>query len=189
MSANLLLLYSRRKKTTHIGLTCPTRHGLWHACKVHAWTYKQTRTHSCVACWQVVHAQGNTSLPSTNSTSRLSTSAESNWSTYVGARTIQTAPHPSQGSKGTHSVCSSKTPISSLFDRWANDTEWSGHERRWTQHLMICGVNKIRQKSMSELEARRGWMVKRHGDVGMTTRLQGQCKHAVKVYWLPGSSF
>ncbi len=60
---------------------------------IHTHTHKHTSIHSC---WQVVHAQGNTSLPSTNSPSRLSTSAESNWSTYAGASTIQTMQHPSQ---------------------------------------------------------------------------------------------
>lgn len=36
----------------HMGLTCASSHGSWHACKVYAWTYKHTRkhasTHSCL---------------------------------------------------------------------------------------------------------------------------------------------
>lgn len=137
-----------------MGLTWATSHCLWHACKVYAWAYKHmhkhTASHSCVACWQVLRAQGNTSLASTNSPSRLSTSAESNWSTYAEASTIQTMQHPSQGSKGTNCVCTLKTPICVLLQcvwhrSWANNRDWPGQTvMRWIKHLMTYSFVKTR---------------------------------------------
>lgn len=111
---------------------------------------EHTSTHSCVACWQVVHARGNTSLPSTNSPSRLSTSAASNWSTYAEGGTMQTTQHPSWGSKGTNSVCTLKTPRSSLLQcvwnhSWANNRDWPGQTAmRWIKHLMTYSFVKTR---------------------------------------------
>lgn len=100
--------------------------------------HEHTNTHPhTVACWQVVHAQGNTSLPSTNSPSRLSTSAKSNWSTYAEASTIQTMQHPSPGSKAIL-----KTPISSLLQcvqhhNWVNNRDGPGQTViRWIISLM-----------------------------------------------------